>query len=408
MGKRPSFETIYHKIHGLEQSVAELEKSERMFQRAGEIVGRSSVVTYTRKSGEGWPVEYISDNVRSIFGWGKDDFEKGRITYAKVIHPDDLERVKQEVSASSADPGVETINPTLYRIVDRDGNVKWVEDYATIIRSGDGTVLGLEGVLLAISDRKRSEMALRHHTEFERLIAEISSELAGISGSDIDTSIICALGFAGAFIGADRACVIHLNTDDASVDITHEWYADGAPPGLGRLRDFQIDFELPYFYENIKRHEVVDIPSMDDLPPEARRERDFFESQGVKSLLVIPMESIGNQDVFLCFGAAKDTQVWTKEDQHLLRFLAGTISLVIERKNAESERERLISELQAALADVKTLSGLLPICSFCKKIRDDKGYWNQLEEYITDHSDAQFSHGICRECAVKHYPDLIT
>ena len=56
--------------------------------------------------------------------------------------------------------------------------------------------------------------------------------------------------------------------------------------------------------------------------------------------------------------------------------------------------------------DVKTLGGLLPICSFCKKIRDDKGYWNQIESYIHEHSDAEFSHGICQECAKEHYPDM--
>jgi two-component system sensor histidine kinase EvgS len=77
-----------------------------------------------------------------------------------------------------------------------------------------------------------------------------------------------------------------------------------------------------------------------------------------------------------------------------------------DRKIAERERDLLISELQDALANVKTLSGLLPICSNCKKIRDDKGYWNQLETYIQQHSDAIFSHGICRECARKIYPDL--
>ncbi len=58
------------------------------------------------------------------------------------------------------------------------------------------------------------------------------------------------------------------------------------------------------------------------------------------------------------------------------------------------------------LAEVKKLSGLLPICSICKKIRDDKGYWNQIEAYIQEHSEAEFSHSICKKCAKEHYPDL--
>ena len=78
---------------------------------------------------------------------------------------------------------------------------------------------------------------------------------------------------------------------------------------------------------------------------------------------------------------------------------------ISERKQTEDNRQKLINKLQDALAEVRTLSGLLPICASCKKIRDDKGYWNQIEEYIHQHTDAQFSHSICPECARKLYPD---
>ncbi len=72
----------------------------------------------------------------------------------------------------------------------------------------------------------------------------------------------------------------------------------------------------------------------------------------------------------------------------------------------EKEKELLIQELRESLAEIRTLSGLIPICASCKKIRDDKGYWNQIELYISDRSDAQFSHGICPECARKLHPEI--
>jgi DNA-binding NtrC family response regulator len=78
------------------------------------------------------------------------------------------------------------------------------------------------------------------------------------------------------------------------------------------------------------------------------------------------------------------------------------------RKAAEAERERLIHELQDALAKVKTLSGLLPICSSCKKIRDDKGYWSRVEIFLSEHSAARLTHGICPDCAERLYPGLTT
>jgi hypothetical protein len=79
---------------------------------------------------------------------------------------------------------------------------------------------------------------------------------------------------------------------------------------------------------------------------------------------------------------------------------------IAERNRAEEKQKNLIIELQKALAEVKTLSGMLPICAGCKKVRDDKGYWNQIESYLSDHSEAKFSHGICPECAKKLYPEL--
>ncbi|HID28799.1 MAG TPA: PAS domain-containing sensor histidine kinase [Desulfobacterales bacterium] len=79
---------------------------------------------------------------------------------------------------------------------------------------------------------------------------------------------------------------------------------------------------------------------------------------------------------------------------------------ITERKKAEEERERLIRALQEALTKVKTLSGLLPICASCKRIRNDQGYWEQIEAYIRDHSEAEFSHSVCPECSEKLYPEL--
>ena len=89
--------------------------------------------------------------------------------------------------------------------------------------------------------------------------------------------------------------------------------------------------------------------------------------------------------------------------------LAGRMASFIDitkRREVEADREKLISKLQEALKKIKTLRGIIPICAACKKIRDDKGYWNQIESYIKEHSDADFSHGICPECAEKLYPDL--
>ncbi len=79
-------------------------------------------------------------------------------------------------------------------------------------------------------------------------------------------------------------------------------------------------------------------------------------------------------------------------------------SMLLKKSNNEliSQKEKL----ESALSEIKTLSGMLPICSYCKSIRDDKGYWSQVESYIHEHTGTEFSHGMCPDCAKKHFPDM--
>ncbi len=86
--------------------------------------------------------------------------------------------------------------------------------------------------------------------------------------------------------------------------------------------------------------------------------------------------------------------------------LVGVARDISARKQAEREREELVRQLQDALARIKTLRGLLPICASCKKVRDDQGYWKQIESYIREHSEAEFSHSMCPECMERWYGDL--
>lgn len=113
----------------------------------------------------------------------------------------------------------------------------------------------------------------------------------------------------------------------------------------------------------------------------------------------------------ICFPKDSGDDVWldcylnrfkSKDDWNILL----TVNDITRQKKNEREKELLIEQLKTAIAEVKSLSGLLPICSSCKKIRDDSGYWRQIEAYIREHSDADFTHSICPDCARKLYPDI--
>lgn len=125
--------------------------------------------------------------------------------------------------------------------------------------------------------------------------------------------------------------------------------------------------------------------------------RNFFRSHNAE-LQELNVELLAHKANLEKVVAERTDKLQTAHDQ-----LAAEL---VERRRIEAMLEEKKDKLEATLAEVKTLSGFLPICSSCKKIRDDKGYWKQIETYIGDHSEAQFSHSVCPDCARRLYPEL--
>ena len=141
---------------------------------------------------------------------------------------------------------------------------------------------------------------------------------------------------------------------------------------------------------------------IEDLHPPEARSQVIAQFESLKTTASARFEALNRRkDGSLVPNEISERIVNVRDTSYVLKFVRD----ITERKQAEREREQLVDELQAALAQVKTLSGLIPICSSCKKIRDDKGYWNVLEAYTIEHSDAQFTHGVCPDCLKKLYPE---
>lgn len=234
----------------------------------------------------------------------------------------------------------------------KDGETVYMEVTTSPIKNENGEIFQVIHVARDITERKRAEEALRKSEERYRTLFEESRDAVYITTQEGEI----------------------LDANESMLDL------------FGYSKEEMIGFNARETY----------VHSEDRLKFQQMIEREGF----VKDYEIKLRKRDGTEMECLFTAIMRRTA-----DGNIAGY-QGTIHDITERNRAEEEREKLIGELKEALAKVKTLSGLIPICASCKKIRDDRGYWNQIESYIHEHSDADFSHGICPDCFKKLYPDL--
>ncbi len=166
---------------------------------------------------------------------------------------------------------------------------------------------------------------------------------------------------------------------------------------LGHYKRWNKNFETVTGYSSnqIKTMNPLDFITTEDKTRTRKTiEKVFYEGNGT---IEAGYSTISGQIIPYLFTGYKFVQ-------NNMDYLVGVGLDISDRIKTEKEKENLIDKLQETLSQVKQLSGFLPICASCKNIRDDKGYWNQIESYIKEHSEAEFSHSICPDCAKKLYP----
>lgn len=237
---------------------------------------------------------------------------------------------------------------------DADAQSHWFEVIKSPIYDDQGRLRGTTGIARDITQRKQNEQALRESEE--RFARVFRASPVGISITTLDE---------GRLLHINDSCLHILGYARAEI--------------IGRTVG-----EIGIWRQPAERAQVVTM----------LQERVFHHNWGMQFVTKA--------------GQVRDGLISMERIE--LKGQACLLTLVYditEWKQLEYERERLIGELQEALANIKTLRGLIPICAGCKNIRDDQGYWNDLESYLHAHTDADFSHGICPACMQRMYPDLI-
>ncbi len=292
-------------------------------------------------------LSYISPSCERITGYQADQFQHDPGLLFNIIHPADREKMIGHACAVNV-PEDKAFHEVEFRIRTLGGEEIWIDHFCRPVYSYDGRYLGRRASNRDITDRKLAEETLQTRERHLQTILEASPESTFLMDKN------------GRLLMGNKITALRLKTD-------------------------------------IER--LINLNLYDFLPPDVAENRRKKVQQAIETGMPVHFEDarfgrIILNSIYPIHG--KDNQV-----NHLAVFGLD----ISERKQAEEERERLIIELREALSKVKLLSGFLPICASCKKIRNDKGYWEQMEMYIRDHSEAEFSHGICPECADKLYPE---
>jgi len=277
----------------------------------------------------------------------------------RFIHPDDalIATVKIQKSIEFPDSRV-TESLSEHRIIYADGGTGYIAVRVYVVRDEQGHAISVRGVNQDITEQKLAEETLSQKTAL--LEAQLNSSIEGI----------LVVNNQGKKILQNQRTIelwkipkeIADNPDD-QMQVDHVMHLTKDPD--------QFVSQVKYLYSH---------------PDETTRDEIELTDGTVLDRYSAPV--IGSD-------GRNHGRIWSFHD-------------ITNRKRTEEEREKLINELKDALADVKLLSGLVPICANCKKIRDDQGFWTQIESYIQDRSDAKFSHSICPECAAKLYPNYNT
>jgi PAS domain S-box-containing protein len=297
--------------------------------------------------------QYVSHSMVHIGGYSAEEIMNGAVQESLTAASYAALRRVREERVQEFERGLERTYVDIVELPHRNGSRVTIEVHGRFVRNAETGRLEVIGVSRDITERKRTEEALRAaHDRLRR-----AEEFARFGHWE------CSLNDRIMHASEGAAQVYGFENTDIRLSVIQACALPEYRPRLDRALLDLIEQGAPYDQE--------------------------FKIRRVSDGEIVQVHSRAEYDA-------------------RTKIVFGVVQDITERKRIEEERERLIDELQHALEQVKTLKGIVPICAACKKIRDDRGYWEQVEAYVTRHTDAQFSHGICPECEKKLYGPFLS
>jgi len=270
-------------------------KSERNLHDANEIINRSPVIAFLWRNEIGWPVEFVSENVHSLCGYTADEFINGQVHYSDIIHPEDFDRVKEEVLQVGQDSQKEYFQHAPYRIRTREGLFKWIEDNTYLKRDKRGRITHYQGVVLDITERQKNEELLRSSKQqwqktFDAIPALIMIQDRKMRISQVNKAAVDFFQSEDSEIVGNYCYKLFCNKDEACDDC----------PILVTLSDVQshtqlIKYERWNRFFQITSSPIVDragrvsqiVLSAKDVTKQKQLEEHLFQTQKMEAIATL-------------------------------------------------------------------------------------------------------------------------
>lgn len=196
-----------------------------------------------------------------------------------------------------------------------------------------------------IAEHMRTEKLLEHRIKMEEVITIISTSFINLAPDKVDTGINHALKIVGEFVGVDRSYVFFYSHNEEKIHNTHEWCAGGIKPEIENLKEISLK-SFPWLAERLKRFETIHVPRVSDLPDGADTEKEFLQSQAIKSLVIVPMLYSGSLVGFLGFDSIRVEKAWTFEDIALLNMVGEIFVNALEHRRKEELLQNMYRQLE--------------------------------------------------------------
>jgi PAS domain S-box-containing protein len=274
-------------------------------------------------------IRFINRKFSEITGYSEEELTSR--LFLDFIHPDD--RTMVEANLTKRQRGKEISPLYSFRILDKGENLKWVE-----VNSFPYSWKGTPSILFFlrdITDYKAVEEKLHNHLAREMLVAEISSGFICLPSSDVESHIEHALQTLGEFTGVDRAFIALFAAGKTDFGRVYEWNAKGIRGKPATLKGGDLK-AYPWFLNRFERLEMINIPRVADLPPEAILEKEIWLAEGIQSVLAIPLIMNKIPFGFFSFYSEEAGKIWKEEDINLLKKVGEIFSNVIARQRGEN------------------------------------------------------------------------